>query len=332
MPEFGININNREPLLIESYTVDRMMDMGVQAEKHGFDSVWVGDSLLDRPRLEPISLLGYLAAATDDVRLGTGCMITPLRDPLQFLQAWNSLEMLTDGQMVLGACMGPPTAGCKEQYEAVGLNYRARAKMLEEQLEIFNQYWSEGEINYEGDIYEYEGIDFERGEQVRDLSAVQEEPPIHVISNPAHHDSDSDDVLNRAAWRIVELGSGWMASGLGAAPDKYEQQWNMIKEYAEENGYDPDGIQNSFQVTMTIDDDEKTANQKMEEYIRTYYPQLYEGKDPLEWGPSGDADVLIDWIQDFYERGNDEFIIRFGGSDAGEQMEQFVDEVIPSFR
>jgi alkanesulfonate monooxygenase SsuD/methylene tetrahydromethanopterin reductase-like flavin-dependent oxidoreductase (luciferase family) len=176
------------------------------------------------------------------------------------------------------------------------------------------------------------GIDFERGEQVRDLSAVQEEPPIHVISNPAHHDSDSDDVLNRAAWRIVELGSGWMASGLGAAPDKYEQQWNMIKEYAEENGYDPDGIQNSFQVTMTIDDDEKAANQKMEEYIRTYYPQLYEGKDPLEWGPSGDADVLIDWIQDFYERGNDEFIIRFGGSDAGEQMEQFVDEVIPSFR
>jgi alkanesulfonate monooxygenase SsuD/methylene tetrahydromethanopterin reductase-like flavin-dependent oxidoreductase (luciferase family) len=332
MPEFGVNINNREPLLMESYSVDRMMDMGVQAEKHGFDSVWVGDSLLDRPRLEPISLLGHLAAATEDVRLGTGCMITPLRDPLQFLQAWNSLEMLTDGRMVLGACMGPPTAGCKEQYEAVGLNYRARAKMLEEQLEIFKQFWQENELNYDGDIYQYEDVDFRRGPQVRDLAPVQDDPPIHVISNPAHHDSDSEDVVNRAAWRIAELGDGWMAAGLGHAPDKYEHQWNVITEYAEENGYDPDDIQNSFQVTMTIDDDTAAADEKMEQYIKTYYPQLYEGKDPLEWGPSGDADDLIDWIEEFHDRGVNEFIVRFGGSDASQQLEQFVDEVIPSFR
>ena len=111
MVEFGININNREPLLVESYTVDKMMEMGSKAEQYGFDSVWVGDSLLDRPRLEPISLLGHLAAQTDKVKLGTGCMITTLRNPIQFLQAWNSLEMLSDGRMVLGACMGPPTPG-----------------------------------------------------------------------------------------------------------------------------------------------------------------------------------------------------------------------------
>ncbi|MCW8173587.1 LLM class flavin-dependent oxidoreductase [Natrialba swarupiae] len=77
MAEFGININNREPLLVESYTVERMLDLGEAAGENGFDSVWVGDSLLDRPRLEPISLLGNLAARTDDVKLGTGCMITP---------------------------------------------------------------------------------------------------------------------------------------------------------------------------------------------------------------------------------------------------------------
>jgi alkanesulfonate monooxygenase SsuD/methylene tetrahydromethanopterin reductase-like flavin-dependent oxidoreductase (luciferase family) len=331
MVEFGININNREPLLVESYTVDRMMRLGARAEDYGFDSVWVGDSLLDRPRLEPISLLGHLAAETENVDLGTGCMITPLREPLQFLQAWNSLEMLTDGRMVLGACMGPPTPGCKEQYEAVGLNYRARAKMLEEQLEIFKQFWREGELTYEGDVYEYHDVDFRRGPEVRDLAPVQEDPPILVISNPSHHDTESEDVYNRAAWRIVELGDGWMAAGLSDDPDEYEKQWNSIVGYAEENGYDPDDVHTTFQVTMTIDDDADAADAKMEEYIQTYYPHLYQGKSPAEWGPSGDADDLIQWIDDFHERGCEEFIIRYGGENQEAQMEKFVDEVLPSF-
>lgn len=331
MVEFGININNREPLLMESYTVEKMMDLGEKAEEVGFDSVWVGDSLLDRPRLEPISLLGHLAAQTEEVTLATGCMITPLRNPIQFLQAWNSLDMLSDGRMLLGACMGPPTPGCKEQYDVVGLDYRKRAKMLEEQLEIFNQFWEEGELTYDGDIYQYEDVDFRRGGEIRDLAPVQDDPTIHVISNPAHHDTASDDVVNRAARRIVELGDGWMAAGLGHVPDEYERQYNTIVDYAREHGYDPDGIETSFQVTMTIDDDTDAADEKMEKYIRTYYPHLYEGKDPLEWGPSGDADDLIDWIEEFHERGCDEFVIRFGGEDASGQMDQFVDEVMPSF-
>jgi len=331
MVEFGININNREPLLVEEYTVETMLDLGESAETYGFDSVWVGDSLLDRPRLEPISLLGNLAARTDDVKLGTGCMITPLRNPIQFLQSWNSLEMMSDGRMVLGACMGPPTPGCREQYEAVGLDYRKRAKMLEEQLEIFKQFWAEGELTYSGDVYEYEDVDFRRGPEIRDLAPVQEDPPILVVSNPSHHGTASDDVMNRAAWRIVELGDGWMAAGMSDDPDGYEDQWNTIVDYAEENGYDPDDVHTTFQVTMTIDDDKAAADEKMDEYIQTYYPHLYEGKDPAEWGPSGDAEFLVDWIEEFNERGCDEFIIRFGGQDQRDQLEKFVDEVLPAF-
>ncbi|MWV38450.1 LLM class flavin-dependent oxidoreductase [Natrialba sp. INN-245] len=331
MVEFGININNREPLLVESYTVERMLDLGEAAGENGFDSVWVGDSLLDRPRLEPISLLGNLAARTDDVKLGTGCMITPLRHPVQFLQAWNSLEMISDGRMELGACMGPPTPGCKEQYEVLDLDYRKRAKMLEEQLEIFKQFWREGELNYDGDIYQFDDVDFRRGPEIRDLAPVQEEPPILVVSNPAHHDSGSDDVINRAAKRIVELGDGWMAAGLSDAPEEYARQWQSIVDYAEANGHDPDDVHTTFQVTMTIDDDTDAADEKMDEYIQTYYPQLYKGKDPAEWGPSGDANDLIEWIEEFHESGCEEFIIRFGGEDQFEQMEKFADEVLPAF-
>jgi alkanesulfonate monooxygenase SsuD/methylene tetrahydromethanopterin reductase-like flavin-dependent oxidoreductase (luciferase family) len=331
MVEFGVNINNREPLLVESYTVEKMMNLGAMAEEYGFDSVWVGDSLLDRPRLEPISLLGHLAAQTEEVKLGTGCMITPLRNPLQFLQAWNSLEMLSDGRMVLGACMGPPTPGCKEQYEALGLEYRKRAKMLEEQLEIFKQFWREGELTYDGEFYQYDDVDFRRGPEVRDLAPVQDDPMIHVISNPAHHNNGTDEVINRAAKRIVELGDGWMASGLGDAPHEYSRQYNSIVDYATEHGHDPAEVETSFQVTMTIDDDTASADEKMRKYIKTYYPHLYKEADQLAWGPSGDADDLIEWIEEFQERGCEQFIIRFGGEDQTGQLQQFTEEVLPSF-
>jgi alkanesulfonate monooxygenase SsuD/methylene tetrahydromethanopterin reductase-like flavin-dependent oxidoreductase (luciferase family) len=122
-----------------------------------------------------------------------------------------------------------------------------------------------------------------------------------------------------------------MAAGLGHAPDEYERQYDAIVEYAEENGHDPADIHTTFQVTMTIDDDTAAADEKMREYIKTYYPHLFKGKDPLEWGPSGDAGDLIEWIEDFHSRGCEEFIIRFGGEDQEGQMQQFVDEVLPSF-
>ena len=56
MIEFGVNLNNREPLIAPDYDIPMLLDLSETVEEAGFDSVWVGDSLFSKPRYEPISL------------------------------------------------------------------------------------------------------------------------------------------------------------------------------------------------------------------------------------------------------------------------------------
>ena len=79
---FGLTLPNRG-VIIGATTVEEMLKMGEWADSAGWDSVWVGDSIFAKPRLDAIVLLGALAARTKRVRLGPACFAsTPLRDAL----------------------------------------------------------------------------------------------------------------------------------------------------------------------------------------------------------------------------------------------------------
>ena len=49
--EFGVNLNNREPLIAPGYGMPQLLDLSEVVEGHGFDSVWVGDSLFSKPQI-----------------------------------------------------------------------------------------------------------------------------------------------------------------------------------------------------------------------------------------------------------------------------------------
>ena len=88
--------------------------MGAMAEETGILSdVWVGDSILSKPRLECIPLLGAIAGRTRRVKLGVACMATIVqRNPVVFGLQWASLDVLSEGRTLLAACMGYPPIGC----------------------------------------------------------------------------------------------------------------------------------------------------------------------------------------------------------------------------
>ena len=58
--EFGVNLNNREPLIAPDYDLQALLDLSAVVEDSGFDSVWVGDSLFSKPRYEPLALLSAI--------------------------------------------------------------------------------------------------------------------------------------------------------------------------------------------------------------------------------------------------------------------------------
>src|SRR5919108_4646886 len=109
MASFGLTLANRG-VIIGAVKVPELFDMAQRGEASGvFDAVWVGDSLLAKPRLESITLLSALAAITKKVRLGVGCMATfPHRHPALLAQQWASLDVLSNGRAWLVVCLGGP--------------------------------------------------------------------------------------------------------------------------------------------------------------------------------------------------------------------------------
>ena len=61
--------------------VDECWTMARRADAAGYDAVWVGDSIVAKPRLEPLTTLAYIAGITDRVRLGTAVLLPALRHP-----------------------------------------------------------------------------------------------------------------------------------------------------------------------------------------------------------------------------------------------------------
>jgi len=105
-------------------TVREMLALTARADANPlFGSVWVGDSLGAKPRPDSIALLGALAGVTERLRLGVGCMASfPVRDPLQFAYQWATLDLLSNGRMLLAACTGLVAGG-----DRVGVSCDRRA-------------------------------------------------------------------------------------------------------------------------------------------------------------------------------------------------------------
>ena len=144
---FGVNLNNREPLIAPDYDLQMLLNLSEVVESSGFDSVWVGDSLFSKPRYEPIALLAAISQRTSRVKLGTACMVTSTRNPLYLALEWATLDQLSGGRTILGAGAGNPEEGVRREFEALGLDYGRRASVFEEGLAVLRELCTTGSVD-----------------------------------------------------------------------------------------------------------------------------------------------------------------------------------------
>jgi alkanesulfonate monooxygenase SsuD/methylene tetrahydromethanopterin reductase-like flavin-dependent oxidoreductase (luciferase family) len=333
--KFGVNLNNREPLLAPQYDMPALLDLSVAVEEAGFDSVWVGDSLFSKPRYEPLALLAAISQRTSRVRLGTACLVTATRNPLYLALEWATLDVISRGRTILGACMGNPEEGVRREYKALGLDFGKRAAIFEEGLHVLRTLWTDGRVSFHGQFFQYDDISFSSGVEMGPLMPVQQPPPMWIVSNPRLIRGVQEDVvgrvIDRAAARIVRYGDGWMTCCRARHPEELVEQLARIREAAREAGKDPSSLEVAYQVTMNIADSEAEAERSIGEYITQYYPELSKAVDLGEWGPVGTPDHIADWIARFAEAGVTYFICRFGALDQFGQVARFAQDVLPRF-
>jgi alkanesulfonate monooxygenase SsuD/methylene tetrahydromethanopterin reductase-like flavin-dependent oxidoreductase (luciferase family) len=333
--QFGVNLNNREPLIAPDYDLGMLLDLSEVVEEHGFDSVWVGDSLFSKPRYEPISLLSAISQRTSRVRLGTACMVTSTRNPLYLALEWATLDAISGGRAILGAGAGNPEEGVRREFEALGLPFGKRSAVFEEGLAVLRQLWTEGRTDFHGTYYDYHDVAFFSGTEMGPLMPAQQPPPIWVVSNPRLTGDAPPDVMARrleaACRRIVRYGDGWMTCCRAQHPEELVEQLKAIEDYADRNEADFSRLVIAYQVTMNIGESEAEARQAFGDYISKYYPELSQAMDLSNWGPVGTPDDIAAWLRTFAEAGVDHFICRFGAIDQFGQVERFAKEVLPLF-
>jgi alkanesulfonate monooxygenase SsuD/methylene tetrahydromethanopterin reductase-like flavin-dependent oxidoreductase (luciferase family) len=334
-PQFGVNLNNREPLIAPDYDLQALLELSEKVEEYGFDSVWVGDSLFSKPRYEPMALLSAISQRTQRVRLGTACLVTSVRNPLFTALEWATLDVLSGGRTIFGPCMGNPEEGVRREFAALGLPFKDRATIFEEGLAVLNELWRTGTTSFKGTYFDYDNVSFHSGTEMAPLGPLQQPPPIWIVSNPRLLGDQPTEkmrrIMERACRRIIEYGDGWMTCCRATRPEELTEQIAYLTDAAAQLGRDWTDYTVSYQVTMNIGDSEEDARAAFDEYISKYYPELSLAMDLSNWGPVGTPETIAEWLREFHSRGVDYFICRFGAIDQFGQVERFANEILPMF-
>ncbi len=152
---WGVSLPNRG-VLFGLTNIDTLLEAAVLAEQSGvFESVWFGDSLIHKPRIESIVMLSAAAARTHKVRLGVICMASfPVRHPVLVAIQWASLDQLSKGRTILGVCIG---GGHEGEMRAFGIQKSERVERLTEGIKLIRRIWGDEEVNHLGKYYKVEG-------------------------------------------------------------------------------------------------------------------------------------------------------------------------------
>ena len=141
----GLLLPSREALLWADSDLAVVVDAARQAEQAGYDSVWAGDSLLARPRGEPLTLLAAVAGATTRVTLGTAVLLPLLRHPLSLAHALATLDRIAQGRLIVAVGPGADLPGTHAELAAVGVPSDRRVNAMLSEVERCKRLWSNEE-------------------------------------------------------------------------------------------------------------------------------------------------------------------------------------------
>jgi alkanesulfonate monooxygenase SsuD/methylene tetrahydromethanopterin reductase-like flavin-dependent oxidoreductase (luciferase family) len=319
--KIGLTLPNRG-VLFGVTTSEEMLQMAEIADRSGaFQSVWVGDSLLGKPRMESMMLLAGVAARTERVRIGPACMASfPLRDPVLLAYQWASLDLLAKGRTVLVACTGiVPQEGGRIEGDLYGLESKDRVGRLVEWIKLLKLLWTEDNVSFEGKHYRCDGITIEP------KPAAKPRPPIWIANNA----QGSRELIERTHRRVVRHADGWETSI--SDPDDVRWRLEDIRRQSEEMGRDPASIETHLYHNINVNEDRSAALDESKRFLDIYYSWDTPDERVKTWTAAGSVDDCIHHLKEYEEMGIDEVTVRVTAWDQMGQLERVINEVAPHF-
>ena len=321
--QLGCLLPTRGLLLADSKPTDAesVLRLATWAEEAGMDSVWVGDSLTAKPRLEAMTTLAAIAARTSRVRLGTAVMLMALRQPVLLAQMMGTVDLISGGRLQLGVGVGGAFNGMQQaEWRNAEVPQRTRARRLEEMLEVVKGLGS-------GKPFSYDGRHFQLDDVVMEPTPVQSHGVPVYLGVHWHGRGDGQGAQReRQARRAARLADG--AISISATPDELIDLNDTVRGYCAEYDRDPDAMSTVMYLTVNLDEDIARAEAEAEDWLLGYYGANIWGD---RWGPFGSAERVREKIHAYVEAGADQVIVRFATYRQEEQMQTFLEQVAPDF-
>lgn len=319
--KIGLKLPNSGPFA----TPEEIRAVAVEADKLGYDSVWVHDhihrSVADaehhfaigaieafKPPILPnhyeaVATLLYLAGVTTRVALGTSVVVLPLRNPVVLAKETACLDQFSHGRLIFGAAVGG-TPYAREELGAIGelRHMGKRGKVTDEWIDVMRGIWTEPVFNYEGQHI-----------QVKDAEVYPK--PVQKPSPPIWIGGFGEAAFKRAG----ERGDGLL--GISFLPDDIRQARERIREVRIQSGRSPDDFQTGSEHWLSIDLNRERALERPAATMSSLAGYLQARQDATKRDSQrvgqvperhffGEPDEILEKLLRYREAGVDHMILR----------------------
>jgi alkanesulfonate monooxygenase len=294
----------------ETPDIDAIYAYAERAEALGFESLWAWDHVIlgvepAFPILDAVGTLTAIAARTKRIRLGTGILVLPLRNPTVAAKALGTLDVVSKGRLILGVAAG----WYAREFDAVGVPFKQRGRLFERNLEILTRLWTEDRVTLKVD-------DLNLREAVMRPRPVQRPRPQILIGGYV------DAVLRRVATR----GDGWLTYFY--TPESYRRSWEKIEGFAREAGRDPQTLTGTNQLAIYVGRSRAETEAPMRQWLQTEWDVAAWSESTIEHAIRGSVDECIQQLRAHVESGVHRIIlIPYRYQPA--QVELIAREIIP---
>jgi probable F420-dependent oxidoreductase len=289
----GYLLPTRESIMEGRPEAEPLLNLAERAEQLGYDSVWAGDSLLARPRHEPITLLAAVAARTKRVKLGTAVLLPALRNPVLLAHQIATLDQVSAGRIILGVGIASDVPNIRAEFRSAGVPFEKRVGTLMEGIRLCTALWTGKPVDWDGRWHVEKGV----------LGPTPHQPGGPKIwgggSAPA--------ALERAARHC----DGWFPNGPDAKG--WGAQWRQVQAIAREAGRNPNEIEAALYLTLAIDENAARAEERMNSFLSAYYSQRPDVMRKRQACFSGSASAASQWLNGYVEEGARYLVLRCAG-------------------
>ena len=231
--KFGFSLSNNQGI----EDVQAIFRLAARAEELGFDSVWASDHVFNvsyvyerlgnRPYYDPLSILSYVAAITENLVLGTSVLVLPYHNPMRLAKAAATLDVMSGGRLALGVGVGV----IEQELNALGSPFQRRGAITNESIAIMKELWTQEDPSFEGEFYSFSGMKFSP-------------KPVQKPHIPLLIGGTSRAAIRRAA----RMGDGWHPTAM--PPEELAENIQYLRQQTQAAGRDDSEIPISISVPM----------------------------------------------------------------------------------